>query len=62
MNPFVDQSDDEFSIHCLEKDDLSLLQDAIHLIWEQFPVTNPETKPTRVRLSKLNNALNEYLK
>ena len=61
MNPYADQSGDEYSLHCLTKEDIELLQEAVHLIWRQFPVTKPETKPARIRLAKLNKAIDECI-
>lgn len=61
MNPYVDHSKEEYSLHCLTKEDMKLLSEAIFLIWKQFPVTDHSTKPERCRLSKLNHAINECI-
>lgn len=38
MNPYVDISDNEISIHCLDKEDLMLLAQATRLLLKTIPI------------------------
>jgi hypothetical protein len=59
MQPYVDRSDNEISIHCLEKEDLALLEKASLELFNRLHRTSIDAKR---RLKVLKNLLkNESL-
>jgi hypothetical protein len=61
MQPYVDRSDNEISIHCLDKEDLALLEKASLELFNRLHRTSIDTDAKR-RLKVLKNLLkNESL-
>ncbi len=61
MNPYADQSENEFSIHCLKKEDMEVLRDSIRITFRQLKPFDPKSKPMKKRLVTIYSAIDECL-
>lgn len=55
--PYLDQSGDEISIHCLSIDDKQLLCDAVILLFEVIDKTEPMNIEAKQRIIHLKKTL-----
>ncbi len=61
MNPYADQSGNEFSLHGLSLEQLKVLKDSISITYRKIKHTDTDARPTRINLEILYKAIDECL-